>query len=519
MTVGVVRLALIALTMVMMLGVTPASAQTVLRTLITSDIRGLMPGISPDDNTGTVLQQVYEGLVAWRQDGTVAPMLARDIKTSEDGLSYTFTLRDGVVFHNNAPLTAKDVVWTWTTFLDPAAKWPCRANYDGSRGLKIEAVEAVGEHTVRFRLTAPFPAFLSMMARADCDAAGIAHPDSVDASGIWVRAIGTGPFKVTDWRRAEFIELERHDRYSAREEPTDGYAGAKAPKVDRIRFLVIPEPATAKAALLAGNIDLWASIDPKYAKELGADKRLRLVSSPTASINALVMQTNDPLLADKRVRQAINAAIDVAALAEAATDGYAKPNTSPVPLSSRYFGDVQRRGHQYDVAKAKRLLAEAGYRGQPIKIVTNSRFAVMNDIAILVQAMGQAAGINFVVETIEFGTQLSRYFKGDYQLMVFNYTPYLDPMFVFDRFVGDKQKQADRVWGNPRAIELLAKLAATPPDDRQPIYDDLHRLFIDDSPMVVWSSGTFVSAHAPAIRGYEPWPGRKPRLWNVEVAK
>jgi peptide/nickel transport system substrate-binding protein len=515
---GVRRLLLVLAAIAAAVGAPAALAQTVLRTMITTDIRGLMPGISPDDNTGTVLQQVYEGLVAWRRDGTVAPMLAKDIKVSDDGLTYTFDLRDGVVFHNGAKLTAREVVWTWKTFLDPAAKWPCRVNFDGTRAIKIQAVEAAGDLSVRFRLAAPAPAFLSTMARADCDAAGIAHPDSVDAGGNWVRAIGTGPFKIADWRRGEYIELARHDQYSARSEPADGYAGTKAAKLDRIRFLIIPDPAAAKTALLAGNIDLWPTIDPKYAKELAGDARLRITAAPTSSINAVVMQTKDPLLADKRMRQAINAAIDPVALTDAATDGYGKPNTSPVPLSSRYFGDVQRKGQQYDVAEAKKLLAEAGYHGQPIRIVTNSRFAVMQDIAILVQAMGQAAGINFSVETIEFGTQLSRYFKGDYQLMVFNYTPYLDPMFVFDRFVGDKQKQADRVWSNPKAIELVSRLAATPPDARQPIYDELHRLFIDDSPMIVWSSGTYVSAYSAKVHGYEPWAGRKPRLWTVEIA-
>ena len=281
----------------------------------------------------------------------------------------------------------------------------------------------------------------------------------------------------------------------------------------------MPEPSTAKTAMLSGNLDLWPAIDPKFGAELKA-AGIEVASSPVASINTVVMQTNDPLLKDKRIRQAINAALDYQSLSESLTDGYAKASTSPVPLSSRYYGPVERNGHQFDPARAKKLLTEAGYRGEPIKITTNSRFAVMNDVAVLVQAMAQQAGINMTVEVIEFATQLSRYFKGDYQLMVFNYTPYLDPMFGFDRFVGDKSRQADIVWGNPQAVTLLAKLADTPaPEQRQPIFDELHKLFIDDSPMVVWSSGVNVSASAKTVRGYAPWPGRKPRFWNVEVVR
>lgn len=496
-----------------------AVAQAPLRASLATDIRGLMPGTSPDDSTGTILQHVYEGLVAWRADGTVAPMLARDVTVSPDGLRYTFVLRPGVVFHNGQTLSANDVAWTWKTFLDPAAKWSCRANFDGTRGLKIERVEVVDPLTVSFTLAAPAPAFLSTMARGDCDSSGIAHADSVDAAGAWTKAIGTGPFRLVEWRRGQFVDLARHAQYAPHDEPSDGYAGRKTAGVDRIRFLIVPDPAAVKAAMLAGDIDLWSGVDPNYAKELAAVGRIKVRSAAVSSVNALVMQTEDPVLADPRIRRAINAAVDYAALAEAITDGYATPNTSPVPLSSRYFGAVQKRGHVHDLALARKLLSEAGYKGQPVKIVTNNRFATMHDIAIAVQAMLVAAGIRAEVETLEFGAQLDRYFKGQYQLMVFNYTPYLDPMFVFDRFTGDKRQQVDRVWGNPRAVELVRALATTPPERRQPLYDELHQLFIADSPMIVWSSGTTIVAHAAAVKGFEPWAGRKPRLWNVEIAR
>lgn len=496
-----------------------ARAESVLRTMITTDIRGLMPGNSPDDNTGLVLQQIYEGLVAWRSDGTVAPMLAKTIEMSPDGRTYVFTLRDGVNFHNGAPLTAREVVWTWERFLDPKSGWPCRTNFDGSRQIKIVAVEAPSPAQIVFRLAEPGGAFLSTMARADCDGTGIAHPDSVGADGLWRTAIGTGPFKLAEWRRGQFIELARNETYAARNEPADGLAGAKLAKVDRIKLAIVPDPAAAKAAIQSGSLDLWPSMDPKFAAELKS-AGLVIGSSPVASLNTIVMQTSDLLLKDKRIRQAIAAALDYESMSDSLTDGYAKPSTSPVPLSSRYYGAVEQNGHSLNLARAKKLLAEAGYKGEPIKITTNSRFPVMNDVAVLAQAMAQQAGLNLIVEVVEFATQLSRYNKGDYQLMVWNYTPYLDPVFGLDRFVGDRAAQADRVWGSPPAIELVAKLMETAAlEGRQPLFDALHRLFIDDAPMIVWSSGVSVSAFSPAVRGYAPWPGRKPRFWNVEVVR
>ncbi|MCP3390552.1 ABC transporter substrate-binding protein [Bradyrhizobium sp. CCGB12] len=501
----------------MLVSLSAARAESVLRSMITTDIRGLMPGNSPDDNTGLVLQQIYEGLVAWRADGTVAPMLAKAIETSADSRTYTFTLREGVTFHNGAPLTSREVAWTWERFLDPKSGWPCRTNFDGTRKIKIAEITTPSPQQVVFRLAEPTGAFLSTMARADCDGTGIAHPDSVGADGTWQKAIGTGPFKLTEWRRGQFIELARNEAYAARSEPSDGLAGVKLAKVDRVRLSIVPDTAAAKAAIQSGNLDLWPSADPKFAGELKS-AGLVISAAPVASLNAIVMQTNDPLLKDKRIREAIAASLDYPSMSDGLTDGYAKPSTSLVPLSSRYYGAVEQAGYSLDIARATKLLKEAGYKGEPIKITTNSRFPVMNDVAVLAQAMAQQAGLNLTVEVVEFATQLSRYNKGDYQLMVWNYTPYLDPAFGLDRFIGDKATQPDKVWGNGAAIDLLGKLMETvAPEARQPLFDAVHKLFVDDAPMIVWSSGVNVSAASPKVRGYAPWAGRKPRFWNVEL--
>lgn len=495
----------------------PARAESLIRASIETDIRGLMPGMSPDVYTGTVLQQIYEGLVVSRLDGTVAPMLAETIDVSPDGRTYTFTLREGVTFHNGAPLTPDAVVWTWRQFLDPKRAWPCRLSFDGTRGpIKIEEVAAAGPRAVTFRLAAPSAAFLSMMARPDCEAS-IAHPDSVGSDGTWVKAIGTGPFMLTEWRHGQFVDLSRFASYRPREEAPDGYAGLKEAQIDRLRFLIIPDPNAENTALVKGEIDVWPQIDPKFAKDIKANPNLRLSVSRLSSINTLIMQTRDPVLADPRIRQAIDAAIDYPTLAEAISEGFAQASTSPVPASSRYFGPIEQNGHVYDLAKAKRLLAEAGYHGALIKITTQPR-GTMFDTAIMVQAMLQEAGLNVEVEAIEFATMLSRSFKGEFQLMVWLYTPYLDPVFLFERFMGDKAQSPDRIWENKEALVTLRRLFDTAdPNERQALFDDLHRRFIADAPMIVWSTRYLVTAMSKRVEGLEAWPGQRLKFWNVRV--
>jgi peptide/nickel transport system substrate-binding protein len=494
-----------------------ARAETTLRTMIASDLRGLMPGVSPDIPTGTVLQQIYEGLVAWRNDGTVAPMLAEAIDASPDGRSVTFTLREGLRFHNGAPVTAREVAWTWSRYLDPKTNWPCRANFDGTRQIKLLGVEVLDERRVLFRLAEPAPTLLSMMARSDCDSAGIAHPDSVDAEGRWTGAIGPGPFRLEEWRRGQFVQLAAFAGYRSRTDPADGLAGAKRAGLDHIRFTLVPDPSAARVALEAGDIDLLSDIDPTTFKELEGKPGLKRQASPTAALNTIVFRSTDPVLADARVRQGIVAAIDAEGLRSGVYEGLGSPATSLVPATSRAFTAVEREALPYDPARARDLMRAGGYRGGRVTITTNNQFPLMKDTAILVQAMLQAAGMEASVEVLEFGAQLQKYLRGDFQLMVWNITPYLDPVFTFDRFIGAPDGAADKVWRSEAANNLLARLFTASASERQPVIDDLHRLFLRDAPLAVWLNRDTLVATRDTVEGFQPWPGVKPRFWNVTM--
>jgi peptide/nickel transport system substrate-binding protein len=493
------------------------SAQT-LRTTIPSDIRGLMPGNSPDVYTGTVLQNVYEGLVVWKSDGSVAPMLADRIEISPDGKTYTFTLRDGVIFHNGAPLTSKEVVWTWNRFLDPNGVWPCRANFNGSNAIKVASVEGSDDKHVVFKLQAPSGSFLSAMARSDCDSTGIAHPDSVGPDGSWSQAIGTGPFKLKEWRKGQYVDLARFDGYKPRNEAADGLAGKKEALLDGVRLNIIPNSQVARAALLSGQIDIWPEIEPSQVKEIEANPSVKITTSPVASIYTLTLQTRDPVLGDPRVRRAIAYAIDRKSLSDALFEGRAIVSSSLIPATSRLYGPIEKTGTEYDPDKAQQLLKEAGYHGERIVIQTSRQNTYMSDTAIYVQSMLKAVGINADVEVLEFATQFQHYYAGTYQMSIWNLTPYLDPIYIFERFTGSKEKQADKVWDDPNAVALLNTLFKTTDDEeRQRTIDAAHELLIKTTPLIVWGTRVSVGAFRPNVQGFQAWPGQKPRFWGISL--
>lgn len=495
-----------------------AASEDSVTAVLTSDIRGLMPGSGPDIASGTVRQQIYEGLVCWRADGSVAPMLAQSIAISEDGKRYTFVLRDGVHFHNGAPLAAKEVAWTWERYLDPKTAWAGRATFDGGNGIKIVAVRVVDARTVEFELAAPCAAFLSALARADLDSTGIAHPDSVDGAGDWKQAIGTGPYKLKQWRPKEYVELERFDGYQSRSEPSDGLAGEKHPLLARVLLRIVPDASTASAGLRSGALDVYTDVPADQYPTLKGAAGIRTETVQTASVLTIPLQTRDPLLSDVRIRQALSKALDRQQLVQALTENTSIATAGLVPTTSKLYGAVQKRGVEQDLDGARKLLAQAGYRGQTITLMTSKQNALMSNTAIACQGLWQAAGINVQIEPMEFAAMYDRFYSGRYQMMVWNVTAYLDPIFIFDRFIGDKSKQVDRVWDDARARELLHQLFNAGDDaTRQKLADALHELYLEQMPMLVWSSRGQIDASRSRVRGLAGWPGSKPRFWNVSV--
>ncbi|KAG1244720.1 hypothetical protein G6F68_015340 [Rhizopus microsporus] len=105
-----------------------------------ADIRSTNPGVNRDNTTDGVVLNIVEGLVGYRENGTVGPLLAKSVDLSPDGMTYTFTLRDGVKFHNGATLTSEDVIWNWQRYMDPKTDWRCRSDFDGRNGLKVTDV-------------------------------------------------------------------------------------------------------------------------------------------------------------------------------------------------------------------------------------------------------------------------------------------------------------------------------------------------------------------------------------------
>jgi len=498
---------------------TASLAQTITAAL-PADIRSSDPGVNRDDTTDAVVLHVVEGLVGYAEDGSVGPLLADKVDISADGLAYAFTLREGVTFHNGAPLTSADVLWSWQRYMTPATNWRCLVEFDGRNGLKVEAVTAPDARTVVMTLNKPNALFLDTLARTDCGMAGVIHKDSVKADGSWDRPIGTGPFKFGEWKRGQSLQLTAFDKYiSPKGDKRDGYLGSKRPLVKEVRILVVSDVATAKTGLLSGAIDLEQLQESDVAElQTAPNVQVKYATNPVRQ--GLIIQTRDPVMKNVKLRQAIAAAIDFNELVAAVSSNLGKPNNSPIYEGSRYFGAVQRQGFTYDPAKAKVLLKEAGYKSEPITILCNKRANVPSfATAVVAQAMMQAAGINAQIEVLEWATQLDRFNSGNYQMQAFSFSARFDPASGFEQISGPKDKQPRKLWEDPEALALIDKaMTVTATTERQAIFDELHKRFLTDVPAIFTHNQIDAWGMSKRIRGVEPWAS-KPRLWEVSVAE
>jgi peptide/nickel transport system substrate-binding protein len=303
------------------------------------------PVLDPTANPAAAISEVlygnvYEGLVKFAADGSVLPALAEGWTISDDGLTYVFKLRADVRFQDGTAFDAASAKFS----LDRAIA-PDSVNSQKSRFAAIRSVEAVGPLTLRITLRRRSGGLLQSLAFGS---AVMVSPES--AAGNASRPIGTGPFRFLKWRRGDSITLVRNS----------GYRGTP-PKLDEVTFKFITDPSAAYAALMAGDVDAFANYPaPESFAQFAADPRFKVFVGTTEMETVLALNERVAPLGNVLVRRAISYALDRAAIIDGAMFGYGTPIGSHFPPGNPAYLDLTGV-YPHDVAKAKALLAEAGY--------------------------------------------------------------------------------------------------------------------------------------------------------------
>ncbi|QQA44251.1 ABC transporter substrate-binding protein [Pelagovum pacificum] len=368
----------------------PAAAQTV--TIMQGEApQSMEPGTMGGTYNMSVLDAMYENLVALDEDLTQQPGLATEWSVSEDGMTWTFTLREGVTFHDGTPFDADAVVYTFERLLDESLGLPSGGRF---RPI-IDSVTAVDPMTAEFSLKTVYPAFPALMAMMH---AAIVSPEAGEAGTLETGGGGTGPFELVEWSSGEFVLQQAYD----------GYWG-DAPEVDELRWVWTPEASVASMALMAGEVDVVNAPAPTFAQQIEAADGFELNSDASSRVFWAALNTQIEPFDSMEVRQAVNYATDREALVQALLFGYGSPANSP--LGEAVFGyDDTLEPYTYDIDMARQLLEEAGYPdGVEVNLFVQEQ---ETQIAQALQGMWEPAGIQLNITRLESGVMSDVMFAG-----------------------------------------------------------------------------------------------------------
>ena len=397
---------------------------------------------------------VFEGLTRFMSDGSVVAGLAESWTISEDGLTYTFSLRDDVTFHDGTTMDAEDVKFS----LD-RARAEDSANAQKALFANIADVSVADPQTVAVTLTAPDGNFLFNMAWGD---AVIVAPESIE--GIKQTPIGTGAFKFDQWVQGDRVELSRNPDY-----------WGDAPALESATFKFISDPTAAFAAMMAQDIDAFAGFPaPENLPQFEADPRFQVLVGSTEGETILSTNNKMPPLDDVRVREAIAHAIDRQAIIDGAMFGLGTPiGTHFAPHNPDYIDLTAQSA--YDPEKAKALLAEAGFADgftTTLKLPPPSYARRGGEI---IAAQLRAVGIQTEITNLEWAQWLEEVFRGkDFGLTIVSHTEPFD-IGIYAR--PDYYFQYD----NPEFQELMNILTATTdPEARSALLETAQKTIADD---------------------------------------
>ncbi|MGY1915023.1 ABC transporter substrate-binding protein [Blastococcus sp. SYSU DS0973] len=444
-----------------------------------------------------VLENVYDTLVVPNpEDLTMEPSLATDWEVSEDGLTWTFNLREGVTFHDGSEFDAADVVYSYNRIIDEELN-------NAYRFATVESVEAVDPQTVEITVSQPTPNLPALIGAFK--GMSILPEGAAEEFDLTTEAVGTGPFTLES-SDASTTELAAYEDY---------WGGA--PSIGGVEFRYITEPAAALTALQNGEVQWTDNIPPQQIESLEGDDAVELATTPSVDYWYMSMNYAREPFGNPQVRQAIATAVDRGAVTEAARFGAAQPNQTAIPEDSFYHYDYAP--FEPSVEEAQALMQEAGVQ-TPITmgLMVTDEFPETVTAAQVIASQLEPIGVDVDVQTVDFATWLDRQAQGDFDAFMLGWLGNIDPFdFYHAQHITDGGSNYQG-YSNPE-VDRLLNAAATETDQatRKDLYDQAAKLIVDDVSYLYLYNPDVVQAWAPGLSGYQIRADKAINFENVEL--
>ncbi len=463
------------------------------------DLDTLDPAGITTTTVDNMIAYTVETLTVIDEEGETHPHLATDWEISDDGLTYTIDLQEGVEFHDGSPFNAEAVVFTFERLLDEEVQVPIRAPFE-----PIESITALDEHTVEFQLSEPFPPLISALSFG---VSAIISPDSVEEHGNsytdYVHPVGTGPYTFGEYAEGDRLRVERFD----------GYWG-ELPYYGEVEFQIVPESATRVSAVRAGDVDMIILPPVSEIPALEDDPDVEVLMAP--GNRTIFIAINNVLVDDPQVRQAFNYAVDKEAIIENVLFGAADIVDAPMDESLWGYcpgGDP----YEYDPDRARDMLEEAGATDLEVNMIApTGRY--IQDFEVAEAVAGYLSDVGVTVngpETADWPSYVGMITQPvdetDNHLHLLGWAPsYMDSfqhMVIFRSDQHPPDGLATAGYDNPDMDEILTQAASEPDEDaRQELYCQASELAWEDAPWIYLYSQSFPIVYRSDVAGvtYRP---------------
>jgi peptide/nickel transport system substrate-binding protein len=515
----VIRRALIALAVVLVTGAAgDALAQTkggVMRVGNLGEPPSLDAHWTTASITETLTNHIYEGLYSLDKDKKPIPMLADSHTVSRDGLVYTFKLRQGIKFHNGKEMTSEDVV-------PSLARWGKQSIYGKSLFAQVDTWKAIDKYTVEMKLKEK--SAIVLISLAVPNNFGAIYPKEIaekfEPAVKATEYIGTGPYKLAEWKPDQYIRMVRFDEYKSRAEKPTGYGGGKTAYVDEIRWVPVPEVATRVAQMETGELDFADDLNLDAFDRLKKNAAVRpIVSKPYYWLVA-VFNKKEGLMTNQKLRQAWQAAIDIEPIMKTVAGGKAEfyrmdNSLTPVEITAWHTNLTGLPWNERNKDKAKRLLQEAGYKKEPIRFMTTQEYKWMYDFALLTKQQLEDVGFNIDLQVVDWATLVKRRNNSkEYDAFTTGMGAFYDPthhIYLTSSWPG---------WNTDEDIlTLQSELAReTDPKKRMALWEKQTRQFYEKVPVIRYGDLFGLRAARKAVKGFDE-SNERIRFYNVWLEK
>ncbi|MBB3544335.1 ABC transporter substrate-binding protein [Rhizobium sp. BK399] len=469
----------------------------------------LDPMTSTADLVGIVTQHIFETLYTFDKSWAVTPLLAEALpEVSADGKTYTIKLRTGVKFHDGSDMASDDVVASLN-------RWTKLASRGKQAAAFIESITATDPSTVTIKLKQPYAPLVSLLAFNNSAAIIIPAEKQADTMSEF---IGTGPYMLKERKADQYIQLVRYNDYKPRSGESDGYGGARHQYLDEIRFVPVPDANTRVEAAVSGQYDYIDSLPVESFDKLTTSTATQPLLLKPFGYPVFVFNTAAGVTKDVAIRKAVRQALsmeDMMAAAFGGTDFYtADGNIYPSNFAWSTDAGVKGNYNIADPEGAAKAAKEAGYNGEPIRILTSRQYEFHYKMAQVAAEYLKLAGFAVDLQVVDWATLTQRRTdKGLWDIYI-SHSPFLpEPALI-----GSLSPSSPGWWDTPARKSVFdAFTTEVDPKKRVELWANVQKTMYDEVPFMKIGDFNAVSAMSTKLQGVDPAPW--PYFWNASIKK